>query len=594
MTDRDFDRNQLNYARYVREALIPFQERYKHVPKRDPERPNGPIRVGILGGGAAGLYTGLLLNTVNANLGQEVFVFDILEANPDRLGGRLWSQSIGNNPDPNDYIDVGAMRFPAIPIMDRTFKLFDKLGITVDNKKTRIPYIMTKKQNLNFFNGEILTNAAIEASAAAGNPDPFATGQLRKLPEQEVNDALQIFIQLFSNPANFKDAWTKLMDVDQVSMRTYLQSIPNGYDQAQINTLESFESGTNFYDSALSEMVMEWMTFHWPAPKEVPWWTVQGGSSVIVEKMNTALFPPNTQTTSSLQMGTAVTAISPTVAPDGSWTSVTVDVTKVNGPSASNTYDHVVSTLPFGCLRSVDTSKCNFDWEHLQAIRSLQYANSVKVGIRFKKKWWEELDKPQKGGVSSTDRPTRMIIYPSYGIEGSGTTMLVSYSWGQDANRLGALCQGNSSDEEMRLVNLIMRDLADIHGITDFDTFSQLYDSHFAWNWDMNQFSCGAFALFGPGQFKSLYPNVTASYGGRLHFAGEATSVHHAWLVGALNSAFRAVYQILHSVGMEDQLDNLMTEWGKDEEFDPNLYKRQLQIGHHRPILRQNRERASS
>ncbi|KAG8805189.1 hypothetical protein FRC17_005685 [Serendipita sp. 399] len=477
--------------------------------------------------------------------------------------------------------------------MKRTFKLFDNLGITVANKKTRIKYIMKKDENLNFFNGKILTNAAIQASADAGNPDPFATGQLKKLPEQEVDDALQPFRQLFSNPDNFQDAWTKLMDVDYQSMRSYLR-FPCMYDQAQINTLESFETGTNFYDTALSEMVMESMTFNWPQPEKVHWWTVQGGSSVIVEKMNTTLFPPNTQTASSLQMGTAVTAISPTVAPDGSWTSVTVDATKVNGSSTTNTYDHVVSTLPFGCLRSVDTSKCNFDWEHLQAIRSLQYGNSVKVGIRFKKRWWEELDKPQKGGVSSTDRPTRMVIYPSYGSEGSGTTMLVSYSWGQDANRLGALCQGNSSNEEMRLVNLILRDLADMHGITNFDTFSQLYDSHFAWNWDMNQFSCGAFALFGPGQFKSLYPNVTASYGGRLHFAGEATSVHHAWLVGALNSAFRAVYQILHSVGMEDQLENLERIWETDEEFDSKLYERQLHIGHHRPILRHNRDLASS
>jgi monoamine oxidase len=55
----------------------------------------------------------------------------------------------------------------------------------------------------------------------------------------------------------------------------------------------------------------------------------------------------------------------------------------------------------------------------------------------------------------------------------------------------------------------------------------------------------GAFALFTTGQFKNLYPNVTESVGGRLHFAGEATSVHHAWIVGSLNSAMRCVEEIV-------------------------------------------------
>jgi hypothetical protein len=38
----------------------------------------------------------------------------------------------------------------------------------------------------------------------------------------------------------------------------------------------------------------------------------------------------------------------------------------------------------------------------------------------------------------------------------------------------------------------------------------------------------GAFALFGPGNFSALYPQVTQPVGGVFHFAGEATSVHHA------------------------------------------------------------------
>ncbi|KAG8807279.1 hypothetical protein FRC18_005644 [Serendipita sp. 400] len=90
-----------------------------------------------------------------------------------------------------------------------------------------------------------------------------------------------------------------------------------------------------------------------------------------------------------IKMGNAVTAISPNLAQDGSWTSVNVDVLSQGATSPTTTiYDHVISTLPLGCFIGIDTSKCNFDWDLRQAIRSLQYGNSVKVGIRFKYRWF--------------------------------------------------------------------------------------------------------------------------------------------------------------------------------------------------------------
>ena len=42
--------------------------------------------------------------------------------------------------------------------------------------------------------------------------------------------------------------------------------------------------------------------------------------------------------------------------------------------------------------------------------------------------------------------------------------------------------------------------------------------------------STGAFAFFGPSQFATLYPFVTQPVDGILHFSGEATSVHHAYV----------------------------------------------------------------
>lgn len=60
----------------------------------------------------------------------------------------------------------------------------------------------------------------------------------------------------------------------------------------------------------------------------------------------------------------------------------------------------------------------------------------------------------------------------------------------------------------------------------------------------------GAFAFFGPGQFGPMYTEVTQPAADHmLFFAGEATSTTHAWVVGALDSAVRAVYQIVRNLG---------------------------------------------
>jgi Flavin containing amine oxidoreductase len=56
----------------------------------------------------------------------------------------------------------------------------------------------------------------------------------------------------------------------------------------------------------------------------------------------------------------------------------------------------------------------------------------------------------------------------------------------------------------------------------------------------------GAFAHFAPGQFSTFFADIVQPAGhGRFHFAGEVASPYHAWVSGALDSAKRAVAEIL-------------------------------------------------
>jgi hypothetical protein len=79
----------------------------------------GEFKVGIVGAGAAGLFTALTIDFLRRVVPElKNISYDILEASgEERLGGRLYTHKFSDKP--HDYYDVGAMRFPMNKIMDR-------------------------------------------------------------------------------------------------------------------------------------------------------------------------------------------------------------------------------------------------------------------------------------------------------------------------------------------------------------------------------------------------------------------------------------------------------------------------------------------
>lgn len=129
----------------------------------------GMFDVGIVGAGMAGLYTGMILDSLNIR-------YHIIEAS-DRIGGRVYTHRFTN--DPGDYYDAGAMRFPDNPIMRETFALFKILGIEKNpnqdsNQQERgqlIPYYLKGPNTPSYYNGQriILPDPTV--------PDPFKVSQ---------------------------------------------------------------------------------------------------------------------------------------------------------------------------------------------------------------------------------------------------------------------------------------------------------------------------------------------------------------------------------------------------------------------------------
>ena len=93
-------------------------------------------------------------------------------------------------------------------------------------------------------------------------------------------------------------------------------------------------------------------------------------------------------------------------------------------------FTHVVSTSSFANLRTIDTDGVHMTYKQRQAIRTLNYGPSVKVAIQFKTRWWEQCGLKQFGGSSYTDRQSRVVVYPSYGLgQGGSGVLMVTYNW---------------------------------------------------------------------------------------------------------------------------------------------------------------------
>ncbi|KIM73740.1 hypothetical protein PILCRDRAFT_719225 [Piloderma croceum F 1598] len=442
------------------------------------------LPVGIIGAGAAGLYTAMILDSLGIK-------YEILEAS-GRHGGRLYTYQFTKQQGPYQYYDVGAMRYPDVIFMKRTFDLV-RNKLKIGHKL--IPYIGANDKSFLHFNGRRVTKAAYKLSDQGGisTADTFRVGITANnrggyVPEQYLvqgHEALfaqalaplrQYFVDL-----PFPEAFQKLMIHDAYTVRDYL-AMHWKYPNAVVRWIETMEWRTAMFDASLTETVLASLVFSDPRSrsegKDINWFCFDGGSCVLSDAMLNAILtkPKYHQRVTSIK----------DVAEDSNQT-LSVVIDRSGDPNLSNNtettkkYSNIISTLPLSVLRTVDLDDVYLSTSQRAALRELLYTPSIKVGIQFKSAWWEQLD--IIGGQSYTDRPVRVIVYPSYGPGPRKSNVLIaSYNGMQDSQRLGALMRGRGTSEEKTLLNLIMKDLAAVHNLPIDNLWKEYIDYH-PWDW---------------------------------------------------------------------------------------------------------------
>jgi monoamine oxidase len=223
------------------------------------------------------------------------------------------------------------------------------------------------------------------------------------------------------------------------------------------------------------------------------------------------------------------------------------------------TYDAIFNSTTLSTLKLMDLSGIQgLPYGTKQAIRCLAYGPSAKVGLVFSDPWWRSLavNPILSGGQGHSDLNIRTCVYPSYNIgdiakNDKEFVLLCSYTWQADAERIGSWI-GQDGDEP-DLINLILQDLARMHASQTqsaeelLTIITKSYTKqYYAHDWTHDPNTAGAFAFFRPGQFAHLWPQLSrANASPNFYIIGEHASAHHAWVVGALESAVAGVYQWL-------------------------------------------------
>ena len=190
--------------------------------------------------------------------------------------------------------------------------------------------------------------------------------------------------------------------------------------------------------------------------------------------------------------------------------------------------DWCLCTIPLSVLSQIPM---NVGSAMSDAISAVPYASSVKVGLQFKRRFWEE-DEQIYGGVTTTDLPIFQISYPSCNFQARGPGVLLgAYNWGSDALQFTALSPEQRIREAVRLG-------AKIH-----PQYPQEFQNGISVAWHRMPSTMGCYGDWNEAAREKHYENL-CRIDGRIALAGEHASYLPAWQEGAISSALDAIKRL--------------------------------------------------
>jgi monoamine oxidase len=210
---------------------------------------------------------------------------------------------------------------------------------------------------------------------------------------------------------------------------------------------------------------------------------------------------------------------------------VTVTYTDLKTPERPQqaTADWCVCTIPLSILSQLPVDVGN---RMKAAIDAVPYMASVKIGLQFKRRFWEE-DEAIYGGISYTDLPIRQIAYPNSGFNRAGNGVL-----------LGAyLFDGPNAYEFTSMPPAERVRRAVEFGASIHPQYPAEFENGIAVAWHRMPFTLGCAGNWTETARAEHYDNL-CQIDGRIVLAGEHASYIPAWQEGAILSSLDAITRL--------------------------------------------------
>ncbi|MGY6770301.1 flavin monoamine oxidase family protein [Komagataeibacter sp. NFXK3] len=293
-----------------------------------------------------------------------------------------------------------------------------------------------------------------------------------------------------------------------------------GYEKAQGGGLNGEPVPSDPFDrkDVLASGLWTWMAFHERLEMQTTMFQPVGGMDMIGKGFNR-------QVHDLITLNCKVTSIHQ----DDKGVSVTYNDMNHGGAVREAKADYCVCTIPLPVLSQLDVQ---VSAPLKAAIMAVPYGSSVKLGLEFKRRFWEEEDQIY-GGISFTDQPISQISYPSHGYFSRGPAVLLGgYMFGPAAYDFA----GMTPQER------IERALAQGE-VFHPKHYRKEFSNGVSFAWSRVPWSMGCCSMWSEQARKTHY-KALCTMDNRVVLAGEHASYVGCWQEGAILSALDAVTQL--------------------------------------------------
>ncbi|MBU6266520.1 MAG: NAD(P)/FAD-dependent oxidoreductase [Sphingomonadales bacterium] len=208
---------------------------------------------------------------------------------------------------------------------------------------------------------------------------------------------------------------------------------------------------------------------------------------------------------------------------------VTVDyLDTTSGAKLTARADYCLCCIPLTILSQIEVQ---VGPELGSAITAIPYLPGLKVGLEFKRRFWEQ-DEQIYGGITSTDLPIGSVSYPSYGYGSQGPGVL-----------LGAYANGAYAYEFTTLSPAERVQRALEFGSQIHPQYKAEFLNGVAVGWHRVPWTQGCFAIWTEESRAAHYRNL-CRIDGRILLAGEHASYIGGWQEGGITSALDAIQRL--------------------------------------------------